>query len=322
MDAAYSGTKGTHIPDRGYALNQIPVQLMGPDTILSVDNPFYGVITTAGSTLAAAKIVKRQLMALYPQYTSNNLTYPLAASSIYHSMQLKLIQRFSKDASFLISYTKGKNIDDSSGLMTWLEPASAHQNIYDRRSDRSISDQDIAQRFVASFTAVLPFGRSGHFGRNWSPALDKFLGGWQVNGILNFQSGVPLGLSTTNTSYSNNSVLRPNNTGTSAKLDNPTIAGWFDKSVFSQPPNYTFGNVGRNLPDVRGPGQGNLDFSLFKNIKFAETRFVQFRSEFFNLTNTPEFDNPDTSLQSSTFSRILSQRNRPRQIQFGLKIIF
>ncbi len=206
--------------------------------------------------------------------------------------------------------------------MTWLEPASAHQDIYNRIADRSISDQDIAQRFVASFNAVLPFGRNSRIGRDWSPFMDMFLGGWQVNGILNFQSGVPLKITTTNTSYSNNAVLRPNATGTSAKLDNPTIDGWFNKAAFSQPPNYTFGNVPRNLPDVRTPGQGNLDFSLFKNIKFAETRFVQFRSEFFNLTNTPEFQDPDMNLQSSTFTRILGQRNRPRQIQFGLKIIF
>ena len=322
VDVAYSGTKGTHIPDRGFALNQIQPSQMGPETILSVDNPFYGVITTPGSILAAPKIVKRQLMATYPQYTSNSLTYPLAASSIYHALQLKLIQRFSKNASFLISYTKGKNIDDSSGLMTWLEPASAHQNVYNRRADRSISDQDIAQRFVASFNLVLPFGRDGRYGRGWSPVVNGFLGGWQINGILSFQSGIPLSLTTTNSSYSNNSVLRPNNNGTSAKLDNPTISQWFDRAVFSQPPNFSFGNVGRNLPDVRGPGQRNLDFSLFKNIKFAETRYIQFRSEVFNLTNTPEFDNPDTSLQSSTFGRILSQRNRPRQIQFGLKIIF
>jgi hypothetical protein len=117
-------------------------------------------------------------------------------------------------------------------------------------------------------------------------------------------------------------VLRPNNTGGSAKLDSRSIDKWFNTSVFGQPANYTFGNVARSLPDVRGPGVGNLDFSLFKSVKLGESMFIQFRTEVFNVANTPEFGDPDSNLQSGTFGRVLSQRNTPRQIQFGLKIVF
>jgi hypothetical protein len=152
--------------------------------------------------------------------------------------------------------------------------------------------------------------------------VDAILGGWQVNGIVVFQSGIPVPLTTTNTSQSGSSLLRPNNNGGSAKLDSRSIDKWFNTSVFSQPANYTFGNVGRSLPDVRGPGVKSFDFSLFKSVKLGESKFIQFRTEVFNVTNSPEFEQPDSNLQSGTFGRLLSQRNTPRQIQFGLKIIF
>ncbi len=323
VDLAYAGSKGSNLQDGGgYALNQIPPSLMGADTRTLVNNPFYGIIKVG--TLAAAKVTKGQLLSPFPQYTSAQLRTPSSASSIYHALQAKVNKRFSKGFSFLVSYTASKLIDDNSGMSSWLEPTTGHQDFYNRRADRSISDQDISQRLVTSFNYSLPFGKNGAIGRDWSPILDGFLGGWQVNGIVNFQSGIPLSLTATNTSYSNNIVLRPNNNGTSALLENPAnrLDKFFKTEVFSAPALYTLGNVSRTLPDVRGPGLGNLDFSLFKNIKFTETRYIQFRSEFFNLTNTPEFEVPDTALQSATFGKISAQRNRPRQIQFGLKIVF
>jgi hypothetical protein len=323
VNVAYSGTKATHLYDSGYAYHQFRADQLGPDLNTQVPNPFYGVIKQG--TLSTEKVTKSRLMIPFPQYTSNTLDRPGAAASVYHSAQLTVNKRFSKGFGFLASYTKGKLIDDNSGVQSWLEPSSQHQDFYNRRADRAVSDQDVAQRFVTSFNTSLPFGREGRFGQDWSPIIDGLLGGWQVNGILLFQSGIPLAISTTNTSYANNSALRPNNNGQSARIEGPSgerMDKFFITEVFSAPPLYTFGNVGRNLPDVRGPGLGNLDFSIFKNLKFDEGRFVQFRAEFFNLTNTPEFNNPDTSLQSASFGKITSQRNRPRQIQFGLKLVF
>ena len=75
---------------------------------------------------------------------------------------------------------------------------------------------------------------------------------------------------------------------------------------------------------ARGTGMRwiNMDVVLAKDIAITETKKLQFRAEAFNVCNTPEFNNPDTSLQSATFGKITSQRNIPRQIQFGLKIVF
>jgi hypothetical protein len=96
----------------------------------------------------------------------------------------------------------------------------------------------------------------------------------------------------------------------------------FDTSVFSQPAAFTFGNIGSRLPDVRTDGIFNWDLSLFKDFVLTERVRLQFRAEFLNAFNTPRFSGPNTSVTSSSFGAITSQSNAPRQIQFGLKLIF
>jgi len=323
LDAGYVGSKGTHLPDVGYFPSQLRAEQLNPSINEQVANPFFGIINVG--TLAAARVPRRLLLGPFPQHTQVGVQFPVAASSIYHSVQLKVTKRFSSDLSLIGAYTGAKLIDDSSGTMTWLEPASGHQDGYNRRLDRTVSDQDISQRFVLTFAYTLPFGRGRSIGTNWSGLADRLLGGWQANGIWVMQTGIPLALTTTNTAFAGNAVLRPNNNGRSARFEGAPqtrLARFFDTSVFSQPAPFTFGNVSRTLPDVRGPGLRSLDFSIFKNINFREGVYLQFRSEAFNLTNTPEFNNPETNLQSPAFGRITSQRNRSRQVQFALRLVF
>ena len=97
---------------------------------------------------------------------------------------------------------------------------------------------------------------------------------------------------------------------------------FFDTSRFTQPAPFTFGNVARTLPDVRGPRVGNLDLSLFKNFALWEGFRLQFRAEAFNLTNTPVFALPGTAFGSANFGVINSQANLPRQIQLALRLDF
>src|SRR5438067_13184807 len=94
-----------------------------------------------------------------------------------------------------------------------------------------------------------------------------------MNGILALQTGMPLAMSTLNTSNSGNNTLRPNNNGKSAALPGSVhdrLNRYFDASVFSQPAPFTLDNSGRTLADVRGPGSRNLDFSLFRNFRIVE----------------------------------------------------
>jgi outer membrane receptor protein involved in Fe transport len=324
VEARYAAAKGLHLPDVGYNVSQLRPEQLGPQVNQTVDNPFYGIITVG--TLAQKTIRQGQLMSAFPQYTSVGVQFPTAASSIYHSLQLKAEKRFSAGLTFLLGYTFSKAIDDNSGTMNWLDPATGHQNGYNRRADRSLSDQDVSQRLVYSFSYGLPFGRGKLLGSNMGSILNAAISGWQVTGIMTLQTGIPLALSTTDTSNSGNGgVLRPNNNGTSAKLDGSTesrLGRYFRTDVFSQPAPFTFGSVSRSLPDVRGPGTHNLDAALYKDFAIRESLHLQMRGEAFNLTNTPEFENPDTNFQSSTFGRILTQRNAPRQMQVSMRLVF
>jgi hypothetical protein len=150
-------------------------------------------------------------------------------------------------------------------------------------------------------------------------------GGWQINGVTTFQNGQPLGLTTSvNNTRSLGGGSRPNNNGTSAKLSGPTesrLGQYFNTSVFSAPPAFTFGNVSRTLPDVFAPGIRNWDFSIMKNNRFKEHYNVQFRSEFFNGFNNTNFGGPGTTQGTAAFGVIGSAADA-RVIQFALKLLF
>jgi hypothetical protein len=118
----------------------------------------------------------------------------------------------------------------------------------------------------------------------------------------------------------NRAADRPHLIG-NALLDNPTIDRWFNTSAFAASAPFTYGNTPRTLPNVRGPGFASVDFSLAKNIAFTETLRLQFRSEFFNLTNRVNLNQPDTNFTSGNFGRIISA-GEPRRVQFGLKLYF
>jgi hypothetical protein len=196
--------------------------------------------------------------------------------------------------------------------------------LYDRAAERAIDPTDVSRRLVLSGLYELPFGR----GKAWDPqnaALRKIVGGWQLNTIGVMQSGIPL----TVRGASNFQANRPNSTGTSAKIDNPTSERWFDTAQFINPPDFTFGNVGRTTPDVRHPGTVNWDFSLIKDTHIGERFNIQFRAEAFNFLNQVNYglvnDNfsagPDGRNSSATFGTTTSARDA-RVIQFGLKLIF
>ena len=145
-----------------------------------------------------------------------------------------------------------------------------------------------------------------------------------MNGIWVFQSGQPytpaLGLDNSNTETFQD---RPN------KIGDPYASGsgcsqtrtpncWVNPAAFAASAPGTFGNAGRG--SLIGPGLKSIDFSLFKNTSFAEGRLVQFRAEFFNIANHPNFDNPIRTL-GPTFGQIQSA-GVSRQIQFGLRLVF
>ena len=117
--------------------------------------------------------------------------------------------------------------------------------------------------------------------------------------------------------------------GCNAHLSDPTPDLWFNPACFAIPPQYTYGNAGRNV--IEGPGTRNLDFSIFRNIYLSRgdsPKQLQLRGEMFNLTNTPQFNNPNTTIGVNT-SGLISSAGSPssfqriqRQIQLGIKLLF
>lgn len=318
LETAYVGTRGLQLSrnaESGLSLNQLPAEAMALGSRLNdlVDNPFASVVNRG--VHVAPRISRAQLLRPYPQFTDIIPLYSSGSSSTYHSLQVSMTKRLSGGLQADAAYTWAKNIDN--GL--------SHQDSYNIRADRSLVDIDIAHRLVFSYIYELPFGRGRRFGAGAAPWLNWLAGGWQLNGITSFQTGTPLSLSASNSAGLFNPKTRANNNGRSGKLSGKVdrrLDRYLDTSVFSQPPPFTFGNVGERLPDIRNDGQRNCDLSLFKEFAPKEQLKVQFRAEFLNAFNTPRFGSPNTTVTSSSFGVITSQANSPRQMQFGLKLLW
>jgi hypothetical protein len=330
-EIAYIGSKGTRllIGESGFSLSQLPESFLSLGTALQdqVPNPFFGIITNPSSPLRFPTVERRRLLRPFPQYDGVGAFRVPGADSIYNAMTLRVDKRFSNGISLLSSYTWGKLIDTASTTVGFLGQAGVQQNAYDKKSDRSISSQDIGQRFVTAFVYDLPFGKGKAFGESWNGPLNWVLGGWQLNGIVAIQDGLPLlfSQSQNNTNLFNPSQ-RPNWTGRDASLNgsrDEKIRAWFDKSQFSTTPAFRFGNAPRVMPNLRADGTKNVDLSLFKNNYFNEGKWnAQLRVEFFNAFNRTQFGNPNTQVDSGNFGIVSGQANSPRQIQLALKLLF
>jgi outer membrane receptor protein involved in Fe transport len=244
-----------------------------------------------------------------------NITNQTAiGNSTYHSLQLSVNKRFTNSFTLLASHTWSKLLDNASA--DGGQPA----NPYDLRAEKGLSGLDVAHRFVASFVYELP-----KF--NGAPGLVRHtLGGWQMNGIVALQSGIPFSVvSGRDNSQSGVNQDRANLVG-EPKLDagrshQELIDRYFNTAAFAQNPTGAFGTAGRNI--LRGPGFANVDFGLGKDVPlFWEGHRLQFRGEFFNLFNRVNFANPNNNLSSAQFGRITGTAGAPRVIQFGLKYVF
>jgi hypothetical protein len=153
--------------------------------------------------------------------------------------------------------------------------------------------------------------------------LKQTLGGWQTNGVVTLQSGFPFNvLSPGDPANTGRSNERPNVTGpVFANCGSGHTNGCISTNFAVA--NLAYGNFGRNV--LYGPGLYDVDFSAFKNFRIRERATVQFRSEFFNLLNTPAFMNPNATITNSNFGTITSTKNGlsdNRQIQFAIKVLF
>jgi outer membrane receptor protein involved in Fe transport len=204
--------------------------------------------------------------------------------SHYNAVQITA-ERRARNLSFLASYTYSHALDDSTA-----SPGSV-VNPYNLRGDYGNSDLNVPNRFVASATYSLPFQTGGR--------LKPVVQGWQLNAILQYFDGLPFSVMAANgvgDGLTPRAELVPGLGNGSLPTSKRTIHEWFNTSAFVSIPltgplaNGQWGNSGRNI--LQGPGTKNIDFSVFKNFQVAESKVLQIRGEFFNLFNTPQFNNP------------------------------
>ena len=254
----------------------------------------------------------RPLFAAYGRTASTTSTIPVKTT--YHSMQVKVDRRFTGGLLMTNSYTLGRGYNyfsgDSNGT---IETPAAIERSWGR------TDFDRLHNFVSSFVYVLPWGPQGRWLQRG--LLGRVLGDWQVSGIFTASSGTPIDFTA-----SNAGLRAPGNTQTPDVIGTPEVLGnigsnglWFDTSVFSAPAPGTWGNVQRNSL-LTGPAYVNLDASVVKIVRFG-ARHAELRADFFNLTNSPHWNNPSGSLTSNNFGRVTSSFGE-RLIRFGARILF
>ncbi len=336
LGVAYAGSHGVHLYSPT-AYNQLPDQYLslGNALLNLVPNPYYGLV--ASGPLSAPTVQQGQLLRPFPQFQNVNAESNSYGNSIYHSLQVKLERRFSHGFGMLLSYTWSKLIDDVlpsdtySGFPGESFSAGYIQDSYNRRADRSVANFDTPHYLAINSNWQLPFG-AGKPLLNHNGWANTIVGGWQLNGIFNIHTGAPLGLTTQSNTLNNYSAY-----GWASNVERPSYVGgpiytsgaissrlndYFNINAFQTPAPFTYGNTGRLLPYLRGPGAVQLDVSLFKEIPIHERLHMQFRAEVFNVLNHPQFDNPNTVIGSPQAGVISNQVNSPRDMQLALKLLF
>ena len=250
-------------------------------------------------------------------------------SSTYHSFQTKLEKRFSNGLSFLGAYTFSKAIDEQSnaslGFLYSSSQATPGGGFRDGRypsEEKGLADFNVADRFVYSMSYEIPYGHGKAFGANSNALVNGLLGGWELQNITSLQTGSPRTI-VANIGESNADGENRPDAVANVPIQ-PANAGpfnWLNQNAFTTATPGTFGNVGRNTAPTMGVI--SVDLSLFKDFSIRERAKLQFRGEFFNLPNHPNFQvfSLNTESGQSGFGQY-SAAAPSRQIQLALKLIF
>ena len=262
----------------------------------------------------------RQQRRPFPQY--QNITYTLADDNVsVHGLDLRLERRpGASGLTIQMAYSLLKALDTAGGRASVAgDPAFTSRNAT-RLSERGRGQGDIPGRFVLALGYELPFGPGKKYAT--SGFMGHIIGGWALQSILTLQSGpyltviVPFDrLDVGSTNSSRPDLIRNPNLPDSER----TVQRWFDTSAFATPAAFTYGNAGRAI--VEGPAISSLDLAIQRFFKTTETTQLEFRSEFFNSTNHPNFQLPGSGFGTPAFGVIAGALDG-RTIQFGLRFRF
>ncbi len=340
----YVGNHGVHLPiQKEY--DSVPNQYLSTVTngfdatayqkfITTVSNPFYNVLPNTVSLGSGKTTTVAQLLRPYPEFTSVT-AYITSGMSIYHSLQAQLLRRFANGASFTSAFTWSKSMD-----------ATQYLNSGDSAPWYGISQNDRTFRFATSGIYELPFGTGRKFlsGRGF---ISQVVGGWQVQGVYQVQSGQPLSFNpSTSTGPLYLGTGSPANSawgrgGFKASSGNLTTTGtWFNKADWSTttattvtsgvvagvtPNAYQIRTLPIRFDSLRADFLNQADMAVQRNFSLArlyEPASLQFRVDAINIANHPVYggsgtnSNPVTDWTSATFAQVTAQENQPRIYQF------
>jgi hypothetical protein len=321
VEVAYVGSKATHLfwNRMENANDPLLLQQYGSRLVSVISNPFYGVIQ--GGAESFPTITQNQLLRPFPQYQQILGVRRPYGDSEYNSMTVRMEKRYSKGFTLSFAYTLSKLIASTAESNTWVVgPSNA---LYDPNYNRGIEANDTPHRLVLSHIWDLPFGPGQRYMS--TGIISRILGGWQFSGITVIQAGRPILI----TAPQNTNLLDFNYTNGratrlhSAVIDNPTLQHWFDTTAFAAAPAFTVPTDSLSQPDLRTPWTNAWNWSIMKNTRIKENYNVQFRAEFFNIFNHPQFDcrNACTDVTSTTFGQI-TEGGGNRNIQFGIRLLF
>lgn len=233
--------------------------------------------------------------------------------STYHALQTTFNKRYGRGFTVLVSYSWQRAIDNlSRGRQALSQPWPMNTALNKGRSNFGV-DHVLVSSLVWDLPAMKNRGLVRHI-----------LGGWQWSGILTMRSGIPFDVVPgQSSSFSGTGGERANLVGnpflSSDRSTQEKLSAYFNKAAFAVPQDGSWGNFGRNV--LTGPGQRNLDMVFAKRFAIKERHAITFRSEWFNSTNTPTFNNPVNSVTNGNFGRITGS-GPGRVIQLALKYAF
>jgi hypothetical protein len=307
LTVGYVGSKSTHVAN---SIGNFNSPDPSPNTNIDARRPYQRFFDDTVKDLGAVRFLDSY------------------ANGFYHGLQVTLEKRYSRGLSYGMAYTysKAHGEGEAGGNegATWQDPRN-------RRAARGRYAYDMRQNFVFHYVWELPWAK------NLKGVGGHILSGWQTNGILSLRTGFPFTITQGGDLNTGGPVL-PDRIADGRLGDGQrSRARWYDPMAFTRvtcniPARQDlcrYGSAGNAI--MESPGQKNLDFSLFKNFALQEKLNLQFRSEFFNATNTPYFGTPNgigfvglTQLtpNGQRMGEIRSIRSSMRIIQFGLKLLW
>jgi hypothetical protein len=326
-EIAYTGSVITRVGIPDTNLNQLTADQLAQGSALTAttDNPFYGKIP-ASSSIGGRTISVAQLIKPYPRFLTVSAFRNNTGRTNYNAAELKVQKRTSYGLTATLSYTHSKLMDDASSVFdsSILTGPVANYPVADSFNpslERDVSLGDMPNITVGSAVYAIPLGQGHRYAS--TGVLSRTLGGWNVNGLVTLQSGMPFAITqaTNFNAFAGFGTQRPTIQGpANLPSSKRTVAHFINTAAFSITPQFKLGNASRD--PVRGPAYRDLDLGLVKNTHISESVVLELRGEVFNVTNTPAFAQPAASVGTANFGSITATTADPRVVQVAGKLHF